>query len=146
MAEERDQLSLRRAGRVGESAAADQRAGIAPSADEVASTHLLVDLRGAQCLDDVERVEAALRQSVQAIGATLLHIYVHRFSRGGGVSGIAVLAESHISIHTWPEHQYAAIDIFVCGRVQPEGAVPLFEEAFHPTSVEVNQYTRRHLP
>lgn len=79
-------------------------------------THLLADLTGCAGLDDAARVEAALRDAVAAAKATLLDIRLHHFGPEQGVTGVALLAESHISIHTWPEHGYAAIDIFLCGR------------------------------
>ena len=83
-------------------------------------THLLADLFGCSGLDDIDRIEAALRAAVKAAGATLLDLRLHGFGTEngatGGVTGVALLAESHISIHTWPEHDYAAADIFLCGR------------------------------
>ena len=79
-------------------------------------THLLADLFGCTGLDDIARVEAALRNAVAAGGATLLDLKLHGFGAGQGVTGVALLAESHISIHTWPERDYAAADIFLCGR------------------------------
>lgn len=79
-------------------------------------THLLADLTGCSGLDDAARVERALRDAVAAARATLLDIRLHHFGTGQGVTGVALLAESHISIHTWPEHDYAAVDIFLCGR------------------------------
>lgn len=78
-------------------------------------THLLADLTGCRGLDDVARVERALREAVAAATATLLDVRLHHFGPGQGVTGVALLAESHISIHTWPEHGYAAVDIFLCG-------------------------------
>lgn len=78
-------------------------------------THLIADLYDCRGLADVDQVEAALRDATAAIGATLIGLHLHRFGEGEGVTGVAMLAESHISIHTWPEHDYAAIDIFVCG-------------------------------
>ncbi|WP_425229558.1 adenosylmethionine decarboxylase [Sphingomonas sp.] len=78
-------------------------------------THLLADLTGCTGLDDGDRVEAALREAVAAAQATLLDVRLHHFGEGHGVTGVALLAESHISIHTWPEHGYAAVDIFLCG-------------------------------
>jgi S-adenosylmethionine decarboxylase len=78
-------------------------------------THLLADLTGCAGLDDGARVEAALRAAVVAAEATLLDVRLHHFGPGQGVTGVAQLAESHISIHTWPEHGYAAVDIFLCG-------------------------------
>ena len=59
---------------------------------------------------------AALRAAVTAADATLLDLKVHGFGDGQGVTGIALLAESHISIHSWPERGYAAVDMFLCGR------------------------------
>ncbi len=75
-------------------------------------------------------------------GATLLHIHLHHFTPNGGVSGVAVLAESHISIHTWPERDYAALDVFMCGDSQPEKAIPVLERAFEPDTVEVGEHLR----
>lgn len=78
-------------------------------------THLLLDLFGCTGLDDIACVERALRASVSAAEATLLNLHVHGFGEGHGITGVALLAESHISIHTWPERDYAAADIFLCG-------------------------------
>lgn len=79
-------------------------------------THLLADLTGCTGLADVARVEATLRAAVAAAGAILLDLRLHHFGPEQGVTGVALLAESHISIHTWPEHGYAAADIFLCGQ------------------------------
>ena len=67
---------------------------------EFAGTHLLLDLYEASHLDDIDHIEQAMRDIVSSCGATLLHIHLHHFSPSGGVSGVAVLAESHISVHT----------------------------------------------
>ncbi len=107
-----------------------------------AGAHLIVDLRNAAHLDDVAYIERALVDAVNAAGASLLHIHLHHFSPGGGVSGVAVLAESHISIHTWPEHAFAALDIFMCGRCKPHDAVPVLERAFRPKSIDVQEILR----
>jgi S-adenosylmethionine/arginine decarboxylase-like enzyme len=68
-----------------------------------AGTHLIIDLWNARDLDDRDAIEGALRECVDAAGATLLHVHLHVFEPNGGISGVAVLAESHISVHTWPE-------------------------------------------
>src|ERR1051326_9516577 len=72
-----------------------------------AGVHLIVDLYEAERLDDVDHIEAALRRAVAAAGATLLHVHLHHFEPNGGVSGGAVLAASHISIHSLPAAHYA---------------------------------------
>ena len=106
-----------------------------------AGTHVLIDFWDASDLDDIAAVESALREAVEACNATLLHIHVHPFQENGGVSGVAVLAESHISIHTWPEIGYAAFDVFMCGRCEPENAIPVLRRRFRPgrEAVEVRR-------
>jgi S-adenosylmethionine decarboxylase len=106
-----------------------------------AGVHLIVDLHGAKRLDDIEHIETTLRHCVQAAGATLLHIHLHHF-QPNGVSGVAVLAESHISIHTWPEIGYAALDIFMCGSAEPDKCIPVLREAFSAKRVGVNELLR----
>ena len=109
---------------------------------EFAGIHLLVDLWGAERLDDLALAETTLREAVDAVGATLLHIHLHHFTPNGGISGVAVLAESHISIHTWPERGYAALDIFVCGGCDATAAVPVLERAWQPNRIEVSEHWR----
>jgi len=107
-----------------------------------AGAHLIVDLYEAERLDDVDHIETTLRRCVEEAGATLLHIHLHHFEPNGGVSGVAVLAESHISIHSWPERSYAALDIFMCGKAEPEKCVPVLREAFKPGRVAVSELLR----
>ena len=109
---------------------------------ECAGTHLIIDLWGASRLDDLELMEATLRGAVRVAGATLLHIHLHHFTPNGGISGVAVLAESHISVHTWPERDYAAFDVFMCGDARPELAVPVLEAAFKPRRCNVGEHLR----
>jgi len=106
-----------------------------------AGVHLIVDLHGAEGLDDIDLIEATLRRCVDAAQATLLHIHVHHF-QPNGVSGVAVLAESHISIHTWPDIGYAALDVFMCGKAIPDACIPVLRTAFKAKRVEVNEILR----
>ena len=106
-----------------------------------AGVHLIVDLHGAKRLDDIDHIEATLRRCVEAARATLLHIHLHHF-QPNGVSGVAVLAESHISIHTWPDAGYAALDVFMCGSANPDACIPVLREAFSATGVGVNEILR----
>jgi S-adenosylmethionine decarboxylase len=106
-----------------------------------AGVHLIIDLHGAEGLDDIDLIEATLRRCVSAAQATLLHIHLHHF-QPCGVSGVAVLAESHISIHTWPDSGYAALDVFMCGQANPDACIPVLREAFKAERVEVNEILR----
>jgi S-adenosylmethionine decarboxylase len=107
-----------------------------------AGSHLIIDLWEAEGLGDRERIEQALIDAVKAAGATLLHIHLHTFSDGGGISGVAVLAESHISVHTWPEKGYAAFDVFMCGDAEPRRAMDVFKAAFTPGRIVIGEHKR----
>ena len=107
-----------------------------------AGVHLIIDLHGADRLDDIDHIEATLRRCVEAARATLLHIHLHHFQPSGGVSGVAVLAESHISVHTWPEVGYAAFDVFMCGSAEPDKCIPVLREAFAAEHVGVRELLR----
>ena len=107
-----------------------------------AGSHLIIDLWDAEHLDDPGVIELALRRSVRAAGATLLHLHLHEFSPNGGISGVAVLAESHISIHTWPERGYAALDVFMCGAAEPHKVVPILRHAFRPGRMAISEHMR----
>jgi len=109
---------------------------------EVAGRHLIIDLMGATHLADRERIEAAMVECVEKCGATLLHIHTHVFEPNGGVSGVAVLAESHISVHTWPERDYAAFDVFMCGCADPRLAVDILKSAFEADEARVTEILR----
>ena len=107
-----------------------------------AGSHLIIDLWDGEHFDDIGVIELALRRAVQAAGATLLHLHLHEFGSGGGVSGVAVLAESHISIHTWPERSYAAIDVFMCGSAEPHKVVPILRHAFQARRIAISEQMR----
>jgi S-adenosylmethionine decarboxylase len=111
-----------------------------------AGTHLLIDLWGASGLDDMETVRQALLDATEACGATLVDLKLHGFAPSHGITGLALLAESHISIHSWPEHGYAAFDVFVCGHCDPYAVIPVLRRAFRPERVEVNEQLRGAVP
>lgn len=77
--------------------------------------HLVADLAGGAGLDDCALIEGILRAAALAAGAQVVGIKLHPFGPEMGVTGVALLAESHISIHTWPEEGLSAVDIFLCG-------------------------------
>ncbi|WP_354065765.1 MULTISPECIES: adenosylmethionine decarboxylase [unclassified Bradyrhizobium] len=114
----------------------------APPALSTGATHILIELWGAKNLDDPAIAEDAIRKAIRAASATLLHLHIHKFCPGHGVSAIALLAESHITLHTWPERAYAAADVFVCGDSDPARAVPVLVEAFQPERSDVRSFRR----
>lgn len=107
-----------------------------------AGMHLLVDMWGADHLDDENVIRHALARATEASGASLLHMHLHRFTDSGGISGVALLAESHISIHTWPERGFAAVDIFMCGACDPTEALPVLKDVFKPRDFQVIEQRR----
>ncbi len=106
-----------------------------------AGTHLIIEVVDGHGLDDEDRIQQAFRDCVDECGATLLHIHTHKFSPQG-VSGVAVLAESHISVHTWPEIGYGAFDVFMCGDAEPWRAVGVLSKAFGTADVRVKELLR----
>jgi len=104
---------------------------------KVYGKHVLLDLYGASRIDDVDHVKAAIRAAVEACGAVLLSLDAHDFGVGSGVTSVAMLSESHVSFHSWPETGYAAIDMFTCGTSDPLLSVPVFEKFFTPESINV---------
>jgi len=107
-----------------------------------AGIHLLVELWQADHFNDAEAIEQIMTKAIKACGATMLSIDLHVFSPNGGVSGVAVLQESHMSIHTWPEYEYAALDVFVCGTIDPYLAVPVLKEGFNPGKIQIVEVKR----
>lgn len=106
-----------------------------------AGTHLIIDLYDAKRLNDIDFIEATLRKCIKMANATLLNMHLHTFEPDG-VSGVAVLAESHISVHTWPEENYAAFDVFMCGDTDPQVCVEIMREAFKPSHISVTEHLR----
>jgi S-adenosylmethionine decarboxylase len=110
--------------------------------------HLLVELHDCppEALKRVETVRDILVGAANACGATIVNIAFHEFNPFG-VSGVVVIAESHLSIHTWPEYRYAAVDIFTCGDViQPERAADYIVQRFHCKSPSLIEIMRGVIP
>jgi S-adenosylmethionine decarboxylase len=111
---------------------------------ETTSYHYLLEFYGAseKELDDVSLIESRMIQAVKQSGATYLNHYFHKFAPQG-VSGVIVIAESHISIHTWPEVGYAALDVFTCGhRGMAESIVRYLVDSFNPAQLKVDYIQR----
>ncbi len=84
---------------------------------EARGTHIISELSGcdARILSDVDRVRGIMESAAREANAEVLKVAFHRF-QPHGVSGVVVIAESHLSIHTWPESGYAAVDFYTCGQ------------------------------
>ena len=108
--------------------------------------HLLVELRdcNTQLLDDVEKTRTFMVGAAKKANATVIGAHFHQFSPHG-ISGVVVIAESHLSIHTWPEYGYAAVDVFTCGEtLQPSVAAGYLVKKFqskNPSLIEVRRGT-----
>ena len=106
--------------------------------------HLLIDFYGCtfQNLDDRPLIERTLLTAAEKANATILNHFFHQFSPQG-VSGAVIIAESHISIHTWPEKGYAALDLFTCGdTMSPETAIEVLKDVFQPSHTQIRDYER----
>ena len=106
--------------------------------------HLLADLSGIapECLRDCAALERLLRAAATTAGAQVLHSHFHSFGAGQGVTGVVLLAESHISIHTWPECSFAAVDIFMCGAAQPQLALDVIKDALQAAHCQLQSVRR----
>lgn len=105
--------------------------------------HLLAEFWGCSRIDDPNYVENALVISAGLAGATIIQAHIHHFGEGLGVTGVLVLAQSHISIHSWPEESgYAAIDVFMCGTAKPRRAIDALIELLVPSQVLITEYER----
>jgi S-adenosylmethionine decarboxylase proenzyme len=92
-------------------------------------------------LTDKDKIRAILMRAVKSSGSTLIRSYFHRL-HPGGITGFLLLKESHISIHTWPEFDYAALDFFTCGQADSYKALAEVEKAFQPKTVKVTEILR----
>lgn len=119
-------------------------AGASPIVHAPSGTHVLADLSGiaAEKLGSCAELESLLRAAAEAAHARVLFSHFHGFGEGLGVTGVVLLAESHITIHTWPECGFAAADIFMCGSAQPELALTLIKSALQPEASHIHTARR----
>lgn len=106
--------------------------------------HLIIEMYDCdpKLLDSIEKIRAAFVEAAEAAGSTVLGHSFHKFYPQG-ITGIVVVAESHLSIHTWPEHSYAAIDVFTCGNhTNPWKALEVLKRALKPGRISVMEIRR----
>lgn len=106
--------------------------------------HGLLDLYGCPTaiLCSESSLKTALTQAAQAAQATILFSHFHSFGQEQGITGVLLLAESHITIHTWPEHKFAAADIFLCGTLNPDAAAHILQTALQAQAADWQQHQR----
>jgi len=105
--------------------------------------HLLAEYHGCdpELLDDIDRIEVLLNRAASIAGANVVASVFHPFAPQG-VTGVVVVEESHLSIHTWPEHGYAAVDFYTCGDCHPERADDYLREQLGASAGEVMKVVR----
>lgn len=111
---------------------------------KILGRHLIVELTGCNrsLLDNHKLLESYLNESARLSGATIVKSEFHRYNPQG-VSGVVVIAESHISIHTWPEYGYAALDFFTCGEaVDPYRACEYMKEKLKAKNAHISELKR----
>lgn len=105
--------------------------------------HLLAEFYDCEtdALNDPAQIERLMNEAARLSGATVVQSVFHTFSPHG-VSGVVVVEESHLAVHTWPEHSYAAVDYFSCGDVDCDAAVRYLEERLGPARLETKEVPR----
>jgi S-adenosylmethionine decarboxylase len=107
-----------------------------------AGLHLIVEFWGAKDIEDEKEIKKILLGAAKISGSHPLKVSTYKF-QPQGVTGVVLLAESHISIHAWPEHDYLAIDLFTCGdKAKPFLALEYLKKKYQPKRVEVKEIAR----
>lgn len=104
--------------------------------------HLIAEFWYGKNIEDTKEIRQILIEAVKKANNTVLKIVVHKF-KPQGITGIVLLAESHLALHTWPEFNYTAIDIYTCGdKANPDKALEYLKEKFQPKKVEIRKLKR----
>lgn len=107
-----------------------------------AGTHVVADFWNGKLIESKKELKQLLEGAAKAANSKPLQISIYKFEPQG-ITGVILLAESHIAVHTWPEIGYIAVDIFTCGKeARPKEALSYFEEYLHPERVEVTEMKR----
>ena len=110
--------------------------------DYLPGNHYLLDFFGTKRLSDGQFILDALKSSALKAGATILDSKIHLFGENNGVTAVVLLAESHITIHTWPENNFAALDVFMCGNCDSQKAVDNLIKLFNPENSNIKEIKR----
>jgi len=104
--------------------------------------HVLLDCKGEIAHMNEEALSQMMHNAAKAARATVLFSNFHQFGGGGGVTGVLVLAESHITVHTWPEYNYAAFDIFMCGDCDVDEAIEVIRATSKKSVFDIKKIAR----
>ena len=116
--------------------------GVKEKYKKYAGIHLIAEFWGGQIIENLKKIEQILIGATKAAKNTPLEIAIHKFSPRG-ITGVILLAESHIALHSWPEFDYLAIDIFTCGeKAIPRKALEYLKKKFKPKKVEIKEIKR----
>lgn len=107
----------------------------------IVARHLLVEIIGSASLNEKETMEEFLQDLAQIYDGEILALQVYQF-QPFGLSALLIMPESHVAVHTWPEHSYAALDIFLKMDLEPQDSVPLIEQYFAPQDVKIKELER----
>jgi len=104
--------------------------------------HLIAEFWGGKDIENSKKIEKILTLAVKKANCTPLEVVTHKFSPQG-ITGVIILAESHIALHAWPEYDYLAVDIYTCGdKAMPYKALDYLKSVFKPKKVEVKEIKR----
>ena len=110
--------------------------------EHFSTVHYMAEFYSPQFVEDPKDLEEILYRAAIAANNTPLKCSIHKFP-GHGITGVLILAESHIAIHTWPEYDYLAIDVFTCGKAsRPPRALDYLEEIFMPQETKIQRVNR----
>ncbi|HOQ67236.1 MAG TPA: adenosylmethionine decarboxylase [Candidatus Atribacteria bacterium] len=107
----------------------------------IVARHLLVEIVGSRSLNEKEMMEKFLQDLAQIYKSEILALQVYQF-QPFGLSALLVMPESHAAVHTWPEHGYAALDIFLKADLDPRESIPLIERYFAPRDIKIRELER----
>lgn len=107
-----------------------------------AGNHLIFDFWGSEQILNQELIIETCKIAVVEAGATVLHTHFHEFGEGMGLTGVVVLSESHLSLHTWPEINLMTFDIYMCGTARPEKALEILKEKLVPRKITMMNIKR----
>ena len=108
---------------------------------EYLAKHLLIEIMDSSYLNDAELMENFLTNTAHLFGSEILVLRIHQF-QPYGLSALMIMPESHIAVHTWPEYQFASVDIFLKASDDPNQSIPLIKKYFHPGDVKVIELER----